>query len=168
MRVFNTFTKQLCAFVNIKPVLPPGVACVSVCQSFKRRDGSGDIRPRRRSVSVFGIIPFMKKADEYNVRRRRNAQVETERRGTAKLSSDGPYTLFSFGGRRLKFRAPQCLRRYLRVKKWDDGYLEVDADYGKDVGVVEEYIDLRPVLRDLILNPRSFLSPIKRVEVSHA
>lgn len=110
----------------------------------------------------------MKNTGEHSARRRRNAPVEAARRATAQLSSDGAYTLFSFGDRRLKFRAPQCLRRYLRVKKWDDGYLEVDADYGNTVGVVEEYIDLRPVLRALMLNPRSFLSSIKRVEIAYA
>ena len=87
---------------------------------------------------------------------------------TAGLSSEGPYTLFSFGGRRLKFRAPKCLRRYLRVKRWENGYLEVDADYGKGLGVVEEYIDLRPVLRCLMISPQSFLKPIKNVEVVYA
>ena len=110
----------------------------------------------------------MKETNGHNARRRRNARIEVAKRGTAHLSSDGPYTLFSFGDRRLKFRAPQCLCRYVRVKKWDDGYLEVDADYGRDVGIVEEYIDLRPVLRALMLNPKSFLSPIKRVEVTNA
>lgn len=88
--------------------------------------------------------------------------------GTATLSSEGAYTLFSFGERRLKFRAPRCLRRYVRVKRWHDGYLEVDADYGRDVGVVEEYIDLRPVLKCLMIRPATFLKPIKRVEVSYA
>ena len=87
---------------------------------------------------------------------------------TAGLSSEGPYTLFSFGGRRLKFRAPKCLRRYLRVKKWENGYLEVEADYGKGLGVVEEYIDLRPVLRCLMISPQSFLKPIKNVEIAYA
>ena len=90
------------------------------------------------------------------------------RKATAGLSSEGPYTLFSFGGRRLKFRAPKSLRRYLRVKKWQDGYLEVDADYGKELGVVEEYIDLRPVLRCLMISPRGFLKPIKNVEIVYA
>ena len=106
--------------------------------------------------------------EENRARRRRGARRGAASSETAHLSSDGPYTLFSFGDRRLRIRAPQCLRRYVRVKKWDDGYLEVDADYGRDVGIVEEYIDLRPVLRALMLNPRSFLSPIKRVEVAHA
>ena len=87
---------------------------------------------------------------------------------TAELSSEGPYTLFSFGGRRLKFRAPKCLRRYLRVKRWKDGYLEVDADYGKELGVVEEYIGLRPVLKCLMISPRSFLKSIKTVEIVYA
>ena len=87
---------------------------------------------------------------------------------TAGLSSEGAYTLFSFGGKRLKFRAPKCLFRYLRVKKWDNGYLEVDADYGKEIGVVEEYIDLRPVLRCLMISPQSFLKPIKNVEIAYA
>ena len=84
----------------------------------------------------------------------------------AQLSNKGAYTIFSFGGRSIRFAAPYSLKRYLRVKKWHDGYLEVDADYGD--GVEEDYIDLRPVLRNLIIDPRSFLKPIKRVEVSHA
>jgi len=78
--------------------------------------------------------------------------------GTAVLSSDGPYTLFSFGGRRLKFKAPRCLRRYVRVKKWDDGYLEVDADYGAELGTVEEYIDLRPVLSSRLRDNIEFMA----------
>ena len=87
---------------------------------------------------------------------------------TATLANEGAYTLFSFRGRRIKFRAPRCLRRYVKVKTWNDGYLEVEADYGRRIGVVEEYIDLRPVLRCLMISPKRFLSPIKNVEVAHA
>ncbi len=111
-----------------------------------------------------------------SVRDRRDGRARSrspEKRGargveTATLSSEGAYTLFSFADHRLKFRAPKCLRRYLGVRKWEDGYLEVDADYGRDVGVVEEYIDLRPVLKCLMIDSRRFLSPIKRVEVRYA
>lgn len=84
----------------------------------------------------------------------------------AQLSSKGSYTVFSYGEKSIRFAAPYSLKRYLRVKKWHDGYLEVDADYGD--GIEEDYIDLRPVLRNLIINPRKFLKPIKRVEVSYA
>jgi len=86
--------------------------------------------------------------------------------GVARLSSKGAYTIFSYGGKTIRFSAPYSLRCYHRVKKWHDGYLEVDADYGD--GIEEDYIDLRPVLRNLIINPKSFLKPIKRVEVSYA
>ena len=86
--------------------------------------------------------------------------------GCAVLSSEGAFTLFSYGGRRLKFSAPYSLRRYTKVKKWNRGYIEVDAEY--DDGVEEEYIDLRPILRNLIIDPRSFLRPIKKVRVSYA
>lgn len=95
----------------------------------------------------------------------RERQVDN---GTATLSSEGAYTLFSFGDHRLKFRAPQCLRRYLRVKTWDDGYLTVDADYGKQVGIIEEYIDIRHILCCLMIRPDRFLKPIKNVEVCYA
>jgi len=82
------------------------------------------------------------------------------------LSSEGAFTLFSFGGRRIKFSAPYSLRRYVKVKKWDRGYIEVDAEY--DQGTEEEYIDLEPVLENLLIKPFEFLKPIKRVEVRYA
>ena len=66
----------------------------------------------------------------------------------------------------MKFSAPYSLKRYIKVKKWDRGYIEVDAEYAD--GVEEEYIDLRPILRNLIIDSRSFLGPIKRVEVAYA
>jgi len=105
------------------------------------------------------------------MRRARN-RAEVERRecsqGTAILSNEGAYTVFSHGGQRLKFQAPRCLRRYVKVKTWDSGYLEVDADYGPEIGIVEEYIDLRPVLRCLMIRPSPFLKSIRKVEISNA
>lgn len=85
---------------------------------------------------------------------------------TAVLSNKDDYTIFSFNGNVIRFSAPYSLRRYARVKKWDDGYLEVEADYGD--GLEEDYIDLRPILRNLMINPRRFLSRIEKVEVSYA
>ena len=82
------------------------------------------------------------------------------------LSSEGAFTLFSYGGRRIKFSAPYSLKRYLKVKKWDRGYIEVDTEYAH--GVEEEYIDLEPILENLYIKPSKFLAPIKRVEVCYA
>jgi len=84
---------------------------------------------------------------------------------TAILSSKGKYTSFSFNGNVVRFQTSPRLVRYTQVKTWDDGYLEVGADYGH--GEVEEYIDLDPILKDLYLNPREYLAPIAKVEVRY-
>ena len=84
----------------------------------------------------------------------------------AVLSSEGAFTLFSYGGRRLKFSAPYSLKRYIKVKKWDHGYIEVDTEYTN--GIEEEYIDLEPILENLFIRPSEFLKPIRRVEVRYA
>ena len=86
--------------------------------------------------------------------------------GMATLSSCGRYTSFSYGGEVIRFRTSTRLDRYVRVKKWDAGYIEVVASYnGREE---EEYIDLIPILRNLYIEPDGFLKPIKRVEVSYA
>ena len=60
---------------------------------------------------------------------------------------------------------PPCLRRYVRVKKWEEGYIEVDADYGH--GEEEDYIDLLPILNNLYYDAKEFLRPIRKVEVRY-
>lgn len=84
----------------------------------------------------------------------------------ALLSNKGGFTVFSFGDDRIRFATPKCLVKYIRVDKWEDGYLEVVADYGN--GDEEDYIDLRPILDNLYYDTDKFLAPIKRVEVSYA
>jgi len=86
--------------------------------------------------------------------------------GVAVLSNCGGFSSFSFGDDVIRFATPLCLRRYLRVKKWDNGYLEVDADYGQ--GAEEDYIDLVPILKNLYYDVKSFLTPIQKVEVHYA
>ncbi|MBR0217938.1 MAG: hypothetical protein IJQ33_01855 [Clostridia bacterium] len=85
----------------------------------------------------------------------------------ALLSNQAGYTVFRFGGRTIRFRAPYSLERYTRVKTWDAGYLVVDAKYKHNVGDEEEYIDLTPVLRDLYIDPATFLPSIKGVRIEN-
>ena len=85
------------------------------------------------------------------------------RENIAQLSSEGDLTSF----RRIRFRTPNRLERYLDVKEWDDGYLVVTARY-EGLPDTEEYIDLPPILENLYIDPASFLAPIKKVEVSYA
>ena len=85
--------------------------------------------------------------------------------GSAVLSHRGGFSSFSFGGDVIRFATPHCLRRYVRVKKWKDGYIEVDADYGH--GEEEDYIDLLPILNNLYYDADEFLRPIRKVEVKY-
>lgn len=85
----------------------------------------------------------------------------------AVLSSNGNMTSFSSGSHTIRFRTSQHLRRYTRVKKWDHGYIVVDADYDT-LGEVEEYIDLVPVLKNLYFDVEQFLSPIQEVCIEYA
>lgn len=87
---------------------------------------------------------------------------------TAYLSNEGAYTIFSFGESRLKFAAPYSLERYENVVQWDSGYLVVMAKYAHNNAAEEEYIDLRPILRNLYINADEYLRQIKSVEVKYA
>lgn len=91
-----------------------------------------------------------------------------DRSDIAFLGNEKGYSIFEFRGRRIRFTAPYSLERYARVKKWDDGYIVVDAKYSHNTHVEEEYIDLTPILQDLYIDPSSFLKPIKAVEVARA
>ena len=73
--------------------------------------------------------------------------------------------MFSFGRDVIRFATSPRLVKYTRIKKWDDGYLEVGADYGK--GEVEDYIDIRAILDNLYYDTDAFLSKIDKVEVVH-
>jgi len=87
---------------------------------------------------------------------------------TAVLSSFDKYTTFSFGGKTLTFRTCDGLEKYVRVLTWDDGYLEVLAKYRQKENMVEEYIDLEPVLKRLYMDKAAFLKPIKNVRIDYA
>ncbi len=84
------------------------------------------------------------------------------------LSSAGGFTTFSFGKYHIRFRAPYSLERYVKALRWDDGYLVVLTKYSHNAQPEEEYIDLKPILNDLYINPTSFLKPIKSVCISYA
>lgn len=60
-----------------------------------------------------------------------------------------------------------CLERYAKVVEWDHGYLVVMAKY-KNIGEIEEYIDLIPILNKLYYNTDEFLKAIKAVRIDYA
>ena len=84
----------------------------------------------------------------------------------AKIKVDGKYSYFTFRDECIKFRTSTKLRKYLRVKKWDNGYLVVDVDYST-LGVTEEYVDIKSILDDLYIDAHRFLNPIKGVMIEN-
>ncbi len=85
----------------------------------------------------------------------------------AYLSNQNDYTVFRFGEKRLKFRAPYSLQRYTEVKSWDNGFIVAMAKYAHNEQPIEEYIDLHPILSDLRMDAKGFLSPISNVKVCY-
>lgn len=82
----------------------------------------------------------------------------------AVLSNHNEMTSFRYGDCNIRFRTPHTLKRYTEIKEWDNGYLVVMADY-EGIGVVEEYIDLVPILKNLYVAPITFLNNIKSVKI---
>ena len=87
---------------------------------------------------------------------------------TAYLSSKGRYISFSSQNRVIRFMGPYNLQRIERVKKWDNGYIVVDAKYDNQLENIEDYIDLVPILERLYINPEEFLKQVNNVEVKYA
>ncbi len=85
---------------------------------------------------------------------------------TAELSNQGNMTIFHFANQTIKFRTPDSLERYEEIKLWDKGFITVMAVY-RSIGTVEEYIDLNPILKNLYIEPKDFLSPIKSVTIRY-
>ena len=86
---------------------------------------------------------------------------------TAYLSNEGRYTIFEYNGTRLKIIAPEPLVKYLKINEFipEKGYIAVMTDYSCFPQPEEEYIDLRPTLRNLMMDADAFLKPIKKLEI---
>lgn len=85
---------------------------------------------------------------------------------TAYLRNDGEYSIFSFGNTKITFLTSKNLKRYINVKKWDNGYLVVTKK-NKGKPEQEDYIDLLPIFENLYMKPETFLKPIKNVEIKY-
>ena len=86
---------------------------------------------------------------------------------TAYLSNDGEYTFFTFGDRTISFLTSRNLEKYLEIVEWDHGYIVVlSKNYNREQE--EDYIDLIPILKNLLIEPNAFLEPIKEVRVRYA
>lgn len=87
--------------------------------------------------------------------------------GVAFLSDDNNYTNFKYKDHTIRFLAPYSLEGYVEVKELDNGYLVVMAKYKHSDELVEEYIDLLPILDNLYFDKSEFLGSIRRVEICY-
>ena len=83
------------------------------------------------------------------------------------LSNDSQYTIFKYGNTVIKFRSPYSLEYYSKINEWDDGYIVVMTKYKHSEKLIEEYIDLIPILENLNIDKNEFLRPIKEVVIQH-
>ncbi len=89
------------------------------------------------------------------------------KRRKAVLSNEKNYTIFRFENHVIRFKSPDSLERYTKIKEWDHGYLVVAAKYAHNEKEEEEYIDLIPILNNLYFDANEFLAPIEKVEVKY-
>jgi len=88
---------------------------------------------------------------------------------TAYLSSEGRYTIFEFNGMRLKIITSAALEHYDYITDLTPelGCISVMTKYKPFPELMEEYIDLVPTLREMLIDPEEFLKPLKKVEVRY-
>lgn len=82
------------------------------------------------------------------------------------LRNNHEYTIFEYNGHVIRFMTSPRLEKYSKVVEWDHGYIVVMARY-QNVGEVEEYIDLIPILEHLYYDVDAFLEPIKEVRIDY-
>lgn len=93
--------------------------------------------------------------------------MKSEMNEYAVINNNDKYTVFSFREDVIRFVTSSRLERYTKILEWDNGYLVVMAKY-ENLGEVEEYIDLIPILENLYYDADAFLKPIKEVKIEYA
>ncbi len=83
----------------------------------------------------------------------------------AKLSNKEDYIEFACKQKNIIFKGPYSLEYFDKVKSWDHGYIVVDVKYANRDELIEDYIDLVPMLDRLYIDSDSFLEGIGDVEI---
>ena len=105
--------------------------------------------------------------DKATIKKADAAKLTVQREDTAFLSNEGDVISFLCNGRLIRFRGPYSLVCFDHIKHWDNGYIEVMTKYSHSEDLIEEYIDLIPILENLYIDPSEFLQNIKKVEVKY-
>jgi len=95
----------------------------------------------------------------------KSGRIVEMKNDTAFLSNNNEYISFQYDDKVIRFKGPYSLIKFDKVTNWDNGYLVVNAFYTHAKDPEEDYIDLIPILERLYIDPKSFLEPIRKVEV---
>lgn len=79
-----------------------------------------------------------------------------DKTNTAYLSNDKDLISFKYKNYNIRFRGPYSLEYLAKIKKWDNGYIVVMTKYKHSKKLIEEYIDLIPILSNLYIEPYKF------------
>lgn len=82
----------------------------------------------------------------------------------AYLTNESEYSIFTFNDTSIKFLTSRNLDYYTKIVKWDEGYLVVE-EINKVLGKQENYIDLIPILENLLIDKDTFLKDIREVKI---
>ena len=86
--------------------------------------------------------------------------------GVAYLDNIPNYTIFSYKGRSIKFKTSKVLEYFTEIKSYHNGFLVVMAKFSTQKEPEEDYIELGPILENLLIEPAEFLAGIERVEIA--
>lgn len=85
----------------------------------------------------------------------------------ALLTHKGSYSFFQYKGERICFSTSPYLERYVKVIEWDKGYLVVQVKLSTKQEIVEDYIDITPILEHLCIDADEFLKDITEVRIAY-
>ena len=85
----------------------------------------------------------------------------------AVLTNDKDTVIFSYKNAVIRFKGPYSLQYFSKINKYDNGYIEVMTKFTHDKELIEDYIDLEDIVKELYMDT-SFLKDIKEVRCEHA
>ena len=68
---------------------------------------------------------------------------------------------------KIRIKGPYSLEYFSHIKEWDKGYIVVMTKYKHSKELIEEYIDLEPILDDLYIDKEELLKSIKGVKTGY-
>ena len=83
---------------------------------------------------------------------------------TAYIKLVGEYIKFTFRGTTVTFLVSKYMRKIIRIKEYNRGYIVMDVIYSTMKGIIEEYIDMEYIFDELQMD-KEILGSVKGVVI---